>query len=125
MWSTETLWFEAAVVLGIFAVGNIVFGHFEAHKPTWKRILKVVVLLAITLALSAGVGRIWAMGLLGVLILVAAYVHLVWLPRQGVNGWTGEPRQRYYELIGYDPSPEPRDGERGASPPPSPVVRRE
>jgi hypothetical protein len=41
MWSTETLWFDAAVVLGIFAVGNIVFGHFEAHKPTWKRILVV------------------------------------------------------------------------------------
>jgi len=109
MWNTETLWFDAAVVLGIFAVGNIVFGHFEAHKPKWKRILKLVVFLAVTLALSAGVGRVWAMGLLGGLLVVAAYVHLVWLPRHGVNGWTGEPRHRYYELIGYEPPPGGRD----------------
>jgi hypothetical protein len=111
MWITETLWFDAAVVLGIFAVGNILFGHFEAHKPKWKRILKLIVFLAVTLALSASLGRVWAMGLLGVALLGAAYVHLVWLPRNGVNGWTGEPRECFYELIGYEappPPPEPR-----------------
>jgi hypothetical protein len=101
MWSTNTLWFDAAVVFGIFAVGNIVFGHFQAHKPTWQRLLKLLGFLAVTLTLSASVGRVWAMGLLGVLFVVAAYVHLVWLPRNGVNGFTGEPRQRYYELIGH------------------------
>jgi predicted small integral membrane protein len=29
----------------------------------------------------------------------AAYVHLVWLPQRGINGWTGEPRERYLELM--------------------------
>jgi hypothetical protein len=115
MWSTATLWFDAAVVLGIFAVGNILFGHFEAHKPKWKRVIKVVVFLAVTLTLSASAGRVWALGLLGVVLLGAAYVHLVWLPRHGVNGLTGEPRQRYYELIGYAPPPEGRDSEHAGS----------
>jgi trans-2,3-dihydro-3-hydroxyanthranilate isomerase len=29
MWSTETLWFDLAIVFGIFAFGNVVFGRFE------------------------------------------------------------------------------------------------
>jgi hypothetical protein len=104
MWSTESLWFDAAVVLGLFAVGNILFGHFEEHKPKAKRLAKVALFLGLTLALSAGVGRAWAMGLLALALLGATYIHLVWLPRNGVDGWTGEPRQRYYELIGHDPA---------------------
>jgi hypothetical protein len=123
MWSTSTLWFDAAVVLGIFAVGNIVFGHFQEHKPKWKRILKLVVFLAVILALSAGAGRMWAMGLIGGLLVVAAYVHFTWLPRHGVNGWTGEPRQRYHELIGYESPPGARvsgPAESRPSPPAAP-----
>ena len=57
MWSTDTPWFDAAVVLGIFAVGNILFGHFEAHRAKWRRVLKIPVFLAIVLGLSAGVGH--------------------------------------------------------------------
>lgn len=30
--------------------------------------------------------------------------------RHGVNGWTAEPRDRYYQLVGLDPSGKPRDG---------------
>jgi hypothetical protein len=25
-----------------------------------------------------------------------------WLPKQGVNGWTGEPKEKYYQLRGWD-----------------------
>jgi hypothetical protein len=107
MWSTETLWFDTAVVLGIFAVGNVLLGHFEAHKPKWKRIFKLVVFLAVVVAVSAGLGRVWAVGLLGIALSGAAYIHLVWLPRNGIDGWTGEPRQRYHELIGYEAPPGP------------------
>jgi predicted small integral membrane protein len=99
MWSLDTPWFDVAVVLGIFAVGNILFGHFEAHKPKWRRLLKVAAVLAVFLTLSATVGRKWAYGVLMVPLLGAAYVHLRWLPEHGVNGWTGEPRDRYLELV--------------------------
>jgi len=27
------------------------------------------------------------------------YLHLRWLPSHGINGWTGEPKEKYYELI--------------------------
>lgn len=97
--SIDTPWFDAAVVLGIFAVGSILFGHFEEHKPKWRRLLKVALVLAVVLTVSATVGRVWAYTLLAVPILGAAYVHLRWLPAHGVNGWTGEPKERYLELV--------------------------
>ena len=25
-----------------------------------------------------------------------------WLLKQGVNGWTGEPKEKYYQLRGWD-----------------------
>jgi hypothetical protein len=103
MFNTDTLWFDTAVVLAIFAVGNIYFGHFEAHRPRWARIAKMVVVLSAVLGLAATAGRVWSMGLIGLLLLGGALIHLVWLPRNGVNGWTGEPRDRYYELIGHKP----------------------
>jgi hypothetical protein len=99
MWDTNTLWFDTAVVLGIFAVGNILFGHFEEHNPKWRRLLKVATVLIVIVSLSATVGRTWAFGVLALPLLVAAYVHLRWLPSHGINGWTGEPRERYLALV--------------------------
>lgn len=110
MWRTDSLWVETAIVLGIFAVGNILFGHFEQHNPPARRLAKVAVVLAITLVLSSTVGRAWGLGWLLIPLAAAAYVHLHWLPRHGVNGWTGEPRDRYLALIadrkrGREPGP--------------------
>lgn len=99
MWQTNTLWFEIAIVMAIFAIGSILFGHFEAHKPKWQRLLKVMAMAVIVVALSLFLGRAWAFGFLALPLLGAAWVHLWWLPRNGVNGWTAEPRDRYYELI--------------------------
>lgn len=100
MWSTDTIWFDVAIVMTIFAVGNILFGHFEEHKPKPRRLLKVVLIAGITLALSAAGLRWVAYTLIGVLGLAAAYVHGWWLPSHGINGWTGEPKEKYYELLG-------------------------
>ncbi len=99
MWDTNTLWFDTAVVLGMFAVGSILFGHFEEHKPKWRRLLKVAMVLIVIVSLSATVGRAWAFGVLALTLLVAAYLHLRWLPSHGINGWTGEPRERYLALV--------------------------
>ncbi len=101
MWRSDTLWFDIAIVMTIFAVGSILFGHFEEHRPKWRRILKVLIVLGVVLTLSATVGRAWAFGVLALPLLGAAYIHLRWLPKHGINGWTGEPKAKYYELIGH------------------------
>ena len=103
MWNTQTAWFDIAVVMSIFAVGNILFGHFEEHKSKARRRLKVGLVVGLTVALSY-VGLRWvAYGLIGALGLAAAYVHIWWLPSRGINGWTGEPKAKYYELLGVRP----------------------
>jgi hypothetical protein len=44
MWSTQSLWLDIAIVMSIFAIGGICFGHFEDHKPKLRRVLKVVLI---------------------------------------------------------------------------------
>lgn len=99
MWQTDTAWFDVAIVLAIFAIGNILFGHFEEHKPKLRRVLKVALVLVVTVTLAQTAGRFWVYLVLSVPLLGAAYVHLRWLPQHGVNGWTGEPKDKYYALV--------------------------
>ena len=99
MWRTDSLWVETTVVMSIFAVGNILFGHFEQHNPPLRRLAKVALFLGVTLGLSSTLGRVWGLGWLLLPLGAAAYVHLRWLPKHGVNGWTGEPRERYLALM--------------------------
>jgi predicted MFS family arabinose efflux permease len=96
------------VVFGIFAFGNILFGHFEEHKPKIRRVLKVV-LVSLAVALLSLNGLRWvAFAVLGLLALAAVFVHGVWLPRHGVNGLTAEPRDRYYDLLKVPENRRPR-----------------
>jgi hypothetical protein len=92
MWSTQTVWFDVAIVVGIFAVGNIMFGHFEEHKPKARRLFKVAFVAGVTAALSCAGLRWVVYGLIGALGLAAAYIHIWWLPSHGINGWSGEPK---------------------------------
>jgi len=93
---------EVAVVATIFAVGNILFGHWEAETPKWRRLLKFVIVLALTILIRTTFGRLWAFLFVGTLALGAVIVHGFWLPRRyGINGWTGEPEEKYYALRGW------------------------
>jgi NhaP-type Na+/H+ or K+/H+ antiporter len=99
MWSIETRWFDVAVVMTIFAFGSLLFGRFEEHKPRLRRATKVVLVLAVTLVLAETLGRVAAYGVLAIPLVAAAYAHLVWLPKHGINGWTAEPYDKYLALI--------------------------
>jgi hypothetical protein len=98
--SLSSLWFDIAVITSIFAIGIIFFGHFEEHKPKVQRAAKVIVVTVLFAALTHYAGRFVSYSVLGVLALVAVYVHAVVLPRNGINGLTGEPRERYYAFRG-------------------------
>lgn len=101
MWNTNSLWFEVAIVSTITAVGSMLFSHFEEQTPKWRKIAKLLFFIVITTSISATVGRVWSFGFLGATILAVLYIHLIWLPRKGINGWTGEPKDKYYELRGW------------------------
>jgi hypothetical protein len=98
MFNTDTLWLEIAVVSFLTAAGGIYMGHFEEGTPKCRRVLKLVLMNIIVCAISYYAGRAWAFGFLGILLLAVLYIHVIWLPSKGINGWTGEPRDKYYEL---------------------------
>jgi len=95
------MWMEIAVVAIIFAVGNIVFGHWEERTPKWRRLLKFTLMTGLVVGISATAGRRWAFAFLGLLGVAVVIVHAWWLPRLGINGWTGEPKAKYYALRGW------------------------
>jgi hypothetical protein len=99
MWETDSLWFEIAIVSMIFAIGNILMGHFEEQTPKVRRVGKYLLTMILICGISTLFGREAAMGLLAFSILPILYIHMYYLPKKkGINGWTGEPKSRYYEF---------------------------
>jgi hypothetical protein len=99
MFTTNSLWFEIAIVSIIYALGNILMGHFEEQTPKWRRVGKYVLTLIIVSVVSIYFGRTAAMALLAVFVFPLLYIHGYFLPRKkGINGWTGEPKSKYYDL---------------------------
>ena len=103
MWTTESLWFEVAIVSIIYAIGNMTFGHFEEQTSKLRRVGKYILTLVIVILVSVYIGRTVAMTILGSFIIPFLYIHGYFLPRKkGINGWTGEPKSRYYDFRGWD-----------------------
>lgn len=102
MWNTDSLWFEVSVVTVFFLLGHIFLGHFEERSPWWRKLAKYIVTLVIILCLSVFVSRNVALAVLGLSLLPVIYIHAVALPKKGINGWTAEPRSRYYDMRGWN-----------------------
>ena len=95
------VWIDVAVMASLFAVGNILFGHFEERTPKWRRVLKFFLFTTTIALISSTAGRGWSIGLVGALLTVVLVIHGWWLPEQGINGFTGEPKEKYYALRGW------------------------
>jgi hypothetical protein len=103
MWTTESLWFEIAIVSIIYAIGNILMGHFEERTPKIRRVGKYLLTLVIVCGISVFFGRSIAMIFLAAFSLPLLYIHGYYLPKKkGINGWTGEPKSKYYDFRGWD-----------------------
>lgn len=102
MFETTSLWLEIALVTILFLLGHIFLGHFEERTSKWRKLFKYILTLVIILSLSVMVSRTFALGTLAVLLLPVIYIHAIMLPKQGINGWTGEPKSKYYNLRGWD-----------------------
>jgi hypothetical protein len=109
MWRIDTYWFDVATIMTVLMVGHLCFGRFVEHQSRWRRLLKSLLGAAIVVGTSVWAGRAWLYVLLGVIAVGILVVHGWWLPKKGVNGWTAEPRDRYYALLGLDPTGKPLD----------------
>jgi hypothetical protein len=95
------LWIDAAIMASLFAIGGIIFGHFEERTPKWRRVLKFFVMTGGVVAISATAGRAWSIGMVSALLGVVAVIHGWWLPKHGIHPITGEPKEKYYALRGW------------------------
>jgi hypothetical protein len=98
---------DLALVAALLFFGNIKLRHFDPRLPIWRRMLKVVAALVVTAIVSHYFGRVGVLFGLGVAMLPVIYIHGICLPRHGVSGWTGERREKYYALRGWDGGPTP------------------
>jgi hypothetical protein len=91
---------DVALFLFLLLVSHILLGHFEEHRPKWRRVLKVIFAVALFAGLWIAIGRVWTWAFFVTFVAIGIpIVHMWWLPKHGVNGWTGEPRERYLELV--------------------------
>lgn len=103
MWTTESLWFEIAIVNIIFALGNILMGHFEERTPKFRRIAKYILIHLLVCGISILFGRTASMIVLACFTIPVLYIHAYYLPvKKGINGWTGEPKSKYYDFRKWD-----------------------
>ena len=92
---------DMTAVAVLLTFGNVKFRRFNPQMPLWRRAAKVIAAVAVAGVLSHYFGRPGVIIALAIAALPVIYVHGIWLPRHGVNGWTGEPRERYYALRGW------------------------
>jgi hypothetical protein len=102
MWRTDSYWFDVAVATSFLMLGHLFFGRFSEYQSRWLRLLKSLVGVALIVGTAALFGRGWSWVVIGAICVGVLVVHGWWLPKKGVNGWTAEPRDRYYALLGLD-----------------------
>ena len=102
MWNNQSLWFEVSIVSSIIALGHILLGHFEERTSRLRKLSKYAGFMFIVLTISALFGRIYALWFLVIGFMPVLYIHLILLPKNGINGWTGKPKAKYYEFRKWD-----------------------
>src|SRR5689334_1316402 len=93
-------------------LGQLFLGRFSEYQPRSRRLLKSVIGVVLLIGVAVSAGRGWMFVLLGAMLGAILVVHGWLLPKKGVNGWTMEPRDRYYRIMGLDST-----GRRGAGTP--------
>ena len=106
------MWMAIAVTATIIAIGNVLFGHFEEHTSKWRRVTKIIVVLAVVGAIASRFGAMWGLFPVALMLVAASVIHLWWLPRHGIHGLTGEPKEKYYALRGWKTAVVPSSKEK-------------
>jgi hypothetical protein len=95
------MWFEIAITAILLLFGQVLFSHFEEKTPRWRQLLKMAIAIVLFPLVSYLFGNFWFWIALVIAAIPSLIIHLWWLPRHGINGWTGEPKDKYYELRGW------------------------
>ncbi|MCC6297800.1 MAG: hypothetical protein IT314_00765 [Anaerolineales bacterium] len=90
---------EILIVLTIASLAYfVVFKKFEEHVPLRRRITKLFIVVGVLAVIGILFGRFAFWGIIGLMTIGQVFLHGVYFPKHGVNGWTAEPYDKYLEL---------------------------
>jgi hypothetical protein len=90
---------EIAVVFAIASLAYfVIFNRFEKHVSLQRRVTKLFIVVGVLAVIGILFGRYAFWGIITLMTIGQIYLHGVYFPKHGVNGWTAEPYDRYLEL---------------------------
>ena len=92
---------ELLLLLTLITLGSCIFGRFEIETPVWRRLLKWTIIDSVTLGLFFVVGH-WALLVPLLAVGIGCVVHFTWCARHGIDPIRASPRERYYQLRGWE-----------------------
>jgi len=91
---------EILIVLAIASAAYfLAFNNFERHLPIKRRIIKLFVVVGALAVLGILFGRYVFWGVIILITMGQVYLHGWYFPKQGINGLTAEPHDKYLEVI--------------------------
>jgi len=91
---------EIFIVFTIASIAYfIVFNNFEKHLPVKRRIAKLFVVIGVLAIIGLLFSRVAFWGVIMLMTVGQIYLHGWYFQKQGINGITAEPHDRYLEVI--------------------------
>ena len=91
---------EILIVLTIASLAYFVaFNNFEKHVPAQRRVIKLFVVVGTLTIIGILFSRYAFWGMIVLMAIGQVYLHGVYFPKQGINGLTAEPHDKYLEVI--------------------------
>jgi len=91
---------ELGLLLLVSVVGQSTFARFEIEVPAWRKILKWLAVIALTLGAYAAI-RHWALLVPLGLGAAGTTFHFIWCRRNSIDPIRATPARKYYELRGW------------------------
>ena len=76
------------------------FGRFEIETPAIRKIIKWLIIAAITVALFFWIGH-WATIFPLIGLIPGTIYHFIWCKKNGIDPLKATPKKKYYELRGW------------------------
>ena len=91
---------EILVVVAIACIAYfLAFNNFEKHLPLQRRVVKLFVVIGVLTGIGISFGRYTFWAIIALMTIGQVILHGWYFPKQGINGLTAEPYDKYLEVI--------------------------
>lgn len=88
---------ELIVMLLVQLIASNSFAHFEIGTPAIRKIIKWLVMDAVTIGLYYLVGH-WALLVPFTMLSIGTTYHFIWCKKNGIDTLNATPKRKYYQL---------------------------